>query len=416
MTMRPARALEVATSIAAELDRSAFEHEGRCTWMGTTQDLAPDGVSLAFTHRTLGPDLYGGTAGIALFLAECGRLTGEARFRRRAAAAIRHACSRVAPLRAAGRFGFYDGLTGIAYAAAAVGRANNTPELMTAARELLAPLGPGDLDAMGLDVIDGAAGAAPALLVLAAWLDSPRLVELARHLGRRIMAGARKTPDGWSWAFGDTDAADAHHLTGLSHGAAGMGWALLELHAATGEPDFRAGALEAFRYEDRWFRPDEDNWPDFREHAGDPALAPCAHGWCHGAPGIGLVRLKALARTGDTQFARDAKAAVRSTSRWLEQREGGDSDFSPCHGRSGAAEFLLGAADAVGAADARRLAMGVADHAARRYGRTPGAWPCGVQKGQNPSLMIGSAGTGYFYLRVADPTVPSLLLVGPDGR
>ena len=42
------------------------------------------------------------------------------------------------------------------------------------------------------------------------------------------------------------------HLCGVSHGAAGIGWALLELFAATGDERFRAAAIGAFAYERSW--------------------------------------------------------------------------------------------------------------------------------------------------------------------
>jgi lantibiotic modifying enzyme len=399
------------------LGRTAIEHEGRCTWISTTQDLAFDGVSLAFRSATVDASLYGGTSGIALFLAETWRLTGEARFRELARAAVRHALRRAPALHAQHRLGFYDGLIGIAYAALRVGRLTDTPELEDYARALLAPLVAADFDIMGLDVIDGAAGAAPALLLLAQWLKAPEYAALARHLGDRIVAGARKTDGGWSWAFGASRAeeVDGLHLTGLSHGASGMGWALIELYAAIGEHEFRNGALEAFRYEDRWFRPTEDNWPDFRDHAGDPALAACAMGWCHGAPGIGLTRLRALELENDPHFRVDAERAVRGVRRRLSGHRWTERDFSPCHGGSGLCEFLLEAADVLNDAAARRLALRVAGEAAQRHAHAPDGWPGGVQRGPNPSLMIGSAGIGYFFLRIADPDIPTLLLVGPDG-
>lgn len=408
----------MATSIAAALDRTAIEHEGRCTWMGTTQDLASDGVSLAFRYATIDASLYGGTPGIAVFLAEAWRLTGEPRFRQLARAAIRHALRRAGGLRAQHRLGFYDGVVGIAYAAVRTGRLTDTPEFEDDARALLAPLVTADFDAMGLDMIDGAAGAAPALLLLARWLDAPQCVEYARHLGDRIVAGARKGDDGWSWAFGVPPAGDIEdlHLTGLSHGAAGMGWALLELHAVTGTAAFRTGAFEAFRYEDRWFRPAEDNWPDFRDHEGDPALATCAMGWCHGAPGIGLTRLRALGLAVDPRLRADAERAVRGVRRRLSRHDWTGRDFSPCHGGAGICEFLLEAAGVLGDHGARRLALDVAGHVARHHANAPDEWPCGVRRGHNPSLMIGSAGIGYFYLRIADPDIPSLLLVGPGDR
>ena len=55
-------------------------------------------------------------------------------------------------------------------------------------------------------------------------------------------------------------------LTGFSHGAAGIAYALLKLHEATGESSFREAALEAEAYETSVFLPEVSNWPDFRTH------------------------------------------------------------------------------------------------------------------------------------------------------
>jgi lantibiotic modifying enzyme len=48
----------------------------------------------------------------------------------------------------------------------------------------------------------------------------------------------------------------------------------------------------------------------------------------------------------------------------------------------------------------------------RLYGAS-GNWPCGTIQGDTPGLMLGRAGIGYFYLRLADPNVPSVLLIDP---
>ncbi|HYP18471.1 MAG TPA: lanthionine synthetase LanC family protein, partial [Chloroflexia bacterium] len=51
-----------------------------------------------------------------------------------------------------------------------------------------------------------------------------------------------------------------------------------------------------------------------------------------------------------------------------------------------------------------------------QYGQQRMPWPCGVMGGgENPSLMLGLAGIGYFYLRLYDPDkVPSVLMLQPD--
>jgi hypothetical protein len=64
--------------------------------------------------------------------------------------------------------------------------------------------------------------------------------------------------------------------------------------------------------------------------------------------------------------------------------------------------------------DARALATAIGDSGIDRYERARMVWPGGVTGGgESPTLMLGSAGTGYFYLRLFDPTLPSVLLLRP---
>jgi hypothetical protein len=64
-----------------------------------------------------------------------------------------------------------------------------------------------------------------------------------------------------------------------------------------------------------------------------------AVGWCHGAPGIGLSRLRAFELTGDEQYQREARLALRATSRAL--RDSTLTGFSLCHGILGTRNYYL---------------------------------------------------------------------------
>ncbi len=199
-------------------------------------------------------------------------------------------------------------------------------------------------------------------------------------------------------------------LTGLSHGAAGIGWSLLELAHRTGQPEFLEAARGAFEYEDRWFRPEENNWPDFREE--DSQQAPSCVAWCHGAPGIGLARLRAIS-LGHAEYLGSARAAVATTREALADRDDWiEGDFSLCHGRAGLGEILRYAARVLPAEGAGPLVLEMATDAVDRYGYEWDQWPCGVRRGSNPSLMLGLAGIGYFYLGLAEPDLPCVLLPG----
>lgn len=411
MTYSPQAALSTAARIADHLSDTALHHGGRCTWMGMTQDI-DDADQVEFTYGTLGPDLYGGTSGVALFLAEAHRRSGERRWRDTAIAAIALALDRVGTIAPDARAGFYTGQVGIAYAAARIGRTLGRTDLEVRALEILGRLdgsAPGDVVA---DLIAGSSGSIVPLLALARLLDRPALVEFAKALGEGTIARATRSDDGWSWAVGLGGIEAARPLTGLAHGAAGIGWSLLELGHATGVTDIIEAAHQAFRYENRWFRPEEDNWPDFRDEDGDEA--PVCETWCHGAPGIGLTRLRAV-ELGFDGYRADAMAAIRTTRSALADRDRWiDGDSCLCHGSTGLGEVLRYATRVLGDPSDEALVWEAAADGAARFADAPGSWPCGIRRGSNPSLMIGLAGIGYFYLGLTDPTLPSVLLVSPN--
>jgi lantibiotic modifying enzyme len=408
-----ARWLEAAACIVRELERTAHRFGGEATWMGTTQDEDAYSGDLEFTFAALGPALYGGTSGIALFLAEAAALLGDPVARALSKEAMRHALARADRLPVDDRLGFYSGTVGIAWAAARAGRVLGDDDLVTAARTLLHPL-PVERATAPLDVIDGAAGAAPALLVLAEWCDAPSVRDHAVRLGDRLLALATAHADG-GLSWGDPASPDdpAPHLTGFAHGAAGMAWALLRLAAATGDVRFSDAASRAMAYENALFRARADNWPDLRGAARADDDVACGEGWCHGGPGIGLSRVRAMAVRSHAGDRRDAMAALRVTMRALAVREADPvADGSLCHGTAGLVAIACTLADALDVPDARHSALACAALAAERFAPEPARWPVGVVRGENPALMLGLAGIGHAYLRLADPSLPSVLEPG----
>ncbi|MFN0099649.1 MAG: lanthionine synthetase LanC family protein [Gemmatimonadaceae bacterium] len=412
-----ARWLVAAEAIVHELTRTAHRFGGEATWMGTTQDEDLFSDELKFTYASLGPSLYGGTSGVALFLAEAAVLLNDSAARGLATESMRHALARAAHMPLDDRLGFYTGAVGVAWAAARAGRVLGDESLLVAARALLRPL-PIERAAAPLDVIDGAAGTAPALLVLAEWCDAPFAREDALRLGERLLACATVRPDG-TLSWGDPEAPDdsSPHLTGFAHGAAGIAWALLRLAEATGDLRYSDTALRAFAYENSLFRQAVGNWPDLRgvERVDDDA--PCGTGWCHGGPGIGLARARALAlrlhRADGPDVRRDTITALSVVQRALSAHDTDPlADASLCHGTLGLVATACTLGDALGDSRAGCSALRSAERAADRWTDEPWRWPVGVVRGENPSLMLGLAGIGHAYLRLADASLPSVLEPG----
>jgi lantibiotic modifying enzyme len=379
-----------------------------------TQDAEDDSDQVDFTYDTLGPDLYGGSSGVALFLSEACRQTGDRRWRDTALAAIAHALDQLDTIPPAARVGFYTGHVGVAYAAALIGRSLERADLEAQAVAVLDRVSAAAGGDLVVDLVSGGTGAIAPLLALADRLDRPALRDLAMRLGRRTVAAAIRSDDEWSWPVSAGAIEAARPLTGLAHGAAGIGWSLLELGSAVGAGEMIEAAQQAFRHEGRWFRPSEDNWPDFREEEGDDA--PACVAWCHGAPGIGLTRLRAV-ELGFDAYRAHAEAAMRTTRASLADRDYWiDGDFSLCHGYSGLGDILRYGSRVLDQPGSVELVWAAAAAGAARFADEPDSWPCGVRRGSNPSLMIGLAGIGYFFLGLADPALPSVLLVGPQAR
>jgi lantibiotic modifying enzyme len=181
----------------------------------------------------------------------------------------------------------------------------------------------------------------------------------------------------------------------------------------TGEERFRKAALDAIAYERSLFRPEVSNWPDLRDFAAtiqgnNNNQHTCMTAWCHGAPGIGLARLRCLQHLDDTEIRSEINAALKTT---LAHGFGGN--HSLCHGDLGNLELLLQASEILDDPQwphqVNRLASIILE-SINQYG-----WLCGIPLGvESPGLMTGLAGIGYELLRLAEPTrVPSVLVLEP---
>jgi lantibiotic modifying enzyme len=367
---------------------------------------------------------------VGLFLAEYAAVTGDPGARRASLGALRHAFLKAERIQPGARRSLYTGWLGIALAAARAGMLFGQLELLDRALDLACGSTSEDSPRHEHDLLGGSAGGIVGCLALMSITQERALLDFAMRLGEDLVAASRLSKRTGALSWPTMSSKTAAPLTGFSHGAAGIGFALLELWNATGDSRFREAALGAFRYEQLWLDPLLGNWPDFREIGpGRGKVAEAgAHSyvtyWCHGAPGIALSRLRAHALTADPARYEEALVGVRATERAVRSDlSASSSDYSLCHGLAGNATVLLHAAHALEVTEAgsagsslEQLAQEAAEEGVRRYNAN-GWWACGVGgrlAAQTPALMLGLAGIGYFYLRLANPTLPSLLLIEPD--
>jgi hypothetical protein len=421
---------EAAAAIGRRLVRQALWQDRACTWTTVVPDVQPGGPPRG-KPVAAGGDHYQGTAGIALFLGELYRQAPDTALLETALGALTHAL-RFAERQSPAACGFHLGRVGIAYAARRLADCLRRPELLSDGRRILQPLLDHPPQDDPLDVISGAAGAIPALLEMAPSLDPFPTLQLARRLGDHLVGQAHREPRGWSW--NSRIPHRSRNLCGLAHGASGFALALLELARATGDDRYRFAAEMAFLYERALFDPAAPGWPDLRrpelEHwvveddlaglaaaaragALPPAQPAFFNAWCHGACGIGLVRLRAFELTGQELFRREAEAAMRITRSELSTRR----EFSLCHGLAGFCELFLYASEVLGDDGFADLAREVAAGGCQQYEAAGRAWPSGnIQGAYDPGLMLGEAGIGLTLLRLAGSTagtVGSIALLRP---
>jgi type 2 lantibiotic biosynthesis protein LanM len=394
-----ARAVALAAELGTRLADRAIVGADGATWIGLI-----DGHADSFTLGALGPDLYDGVAGIAVFFAALGRTTGEPRFAALADQAAKHVRAELtgrATSTARAAPGGFVGVPSQLYALAHVGDAALAPALPAALDRLDDLAGARDAD-----IIYGAAGAI--LGLLAAYQVTRREAILPHLLAALdlLERTALPQPDGVAWL----NHGFARPLLGFSHGSAGIACALARLGAVLAGEGHAAAAARctalaagARRYERAWFDARRRNWPDFRAQLPDGKNLIA---WCHGAPGVAVSR---LAGELDAQTLAELDTAIATTL---------DADppavHTLCHGGVGNLAIVAHAAARLGRDDWRRRVddrlPALIDDVAHRL-TLDTAFADAV-----PGLMTGIAGIGCGLLALADPAAPFVLGLEPPPR
>jgi lantibiotic biosynthesis protein len=409
--------LETAEKLGIQLCRDAIWADDSCNWLTVSNEITPDFPKPFF--KAMDSDFYGGTIGVAFFLANLYDATGEKLFRKTALGAINQAFFQHENTPERAKLGFHSGWTGLAFTLLKSHKLLNTCLSADMVNELyekgmliiekIKNLSPAE---SGMDIIDGTAGAISALKRLNREFPETNLKDFIVKLGNHLIEIAEKTPTGWSWR---TMPDAKHNLTGFAHGAAGMICALTEVFDLTKNKIYLDAAFQGLRYENSHFNEKQQNWPDFRDfgqqhsHKHDDEF-PCSAAWCHGAPGIALSRLRMFQLTDNEAIMLEAEVAVKTTlaSLWLVK----NANFSQCHGLSGNSEVLIEAADILGKDELLQKVYEVGDFGIEAFGNT-NTWINGLQnRYHSPDFMLGFAGIGYFYLRLFDSKkYPSVLII-----
>ncbi|OUL26882.1 hypothetical protein BV378_12215 [Nostoc sp. RF31YmG] len=393
------QAIMVATSIDKQAIRST---DGGATW------LAPQYLMEAqrFQIQPMGHNLFDGSFGVASFLAALTQVTPKIGFRDLGLGALQSFRQDLRTtlfadsLKEIGIGGAVGG-GAIVYVLTRVSQFLEESTLLEDATQV-ASLISSDIVAADkyFNIISGTAGAILGLLALHTISPNSEILEKAILCGNHLLNNRVASESGYrTWAT-----ADGKLLTGFSHGAAGIAYALLRLYKASGETAFLEAAEEAIAYERSVFISEQGNWPDFRQSF--PKDKPvCLCSWCHGATGIGLARLGGLDILDTPEIRQDIEAAINTT----KQQKLTAIDHLCC-GNMGRVEFLLTASRKLSRPELLEDAMQIASQVVARA-QQKGHFGYGPILSFHPGFFQGASGIGYELLRLAYPDqLPSVLL------
>jgi type 2 lantibiotic biosynthesis protein LanM len=393
---------EQAIAIATDIrKRGVYSADNSATW------IAPQYVSKfqKYQFNPLNYGLYDGCCGVALFLAALEKVE-IAGFRDLSLASIqtlRQAMKLPSSEQIAQEIGIGAafGLGSIIYSFVRISQFLDLPELLQEAKNISDLITSECIAAdQTFDITSGSAGAIVGLLALYNNLSDSEVLEKAINCGHHLLDNRKASDSGFrSWAT-----VDKQLLTGFSHGAAGIAYALLRLYEITGETLFLESAKEVIDYENSVFINKLGNWPSFSSTQTTENVT-CMCSWCHGAPGIGLARAAGLNILDTDRIRQDIEVAINTT----KLHNLSDIDHLCC-GNLGRVEFLFTASRKTSQPHLLEIAIKQAMQVVNRATQKD-SLGYGLSLTFHPGFFQGASGIGYQLLRLAYPDqLPSVLL------
>ena len=253
-----------------------------------------------------------------------------------------------------------------------------------------------DYSEFTFDVISGYAGSILWAIYFSKKENDPFYLEFAENCATALMQTYQYEEEGVSWEW---PLRRVRNILGYSHGNTGIAHAFFELWNETGKPEYYNFADEAWKFEDQFFNPENNNWPDFRiEEDETNVQIDYMNTWCHGANGIGVANIRFYELTGEQRFLDRARSAYE-----IQAIDGG-GNISLCHGIGGNIEFSLAMYRVLNDDVYYKDALFALENTIK----TNKELPCflnGVNKehAKNSSLFLGEAGLIYACLRVLYP-------------
>ncbi|WP_127488973.1 type 2 lanthipeptide synthetase LanM family protein [Paenibacillus ehimensis] len=388
--MMPDELLAISERIAGIIsDKAIYGKDNDVTWLGLSLDIHDQ-----FKFRPLEFDLYDGVLGIGLYYANLYHVTKKDKYKFLAEKCMQTAINHIhSPLADIPVSAFY-GYGAFAYVFANYSIIFDDQTYLSQVKYVLdKALSRIEEDHL-LDFLGGVSGLIIVCINLYKKTGETYFLDIAKQCGDHLIRKKEIQMVGVGWRTKQVE----KPLTGLSHGASGFSWPLLWLYKFTNDQKYEEAYLESMKYEKSLFDKNAEIWLDLRAEADHHGSAM----WCHGSAGIGMSRIMMSEYVSSSEIMHEIDLALKYT-----QINGFSGNYCLCHGDLGNLDLFLLAADRFQRDDFKMTALKIGSHLAVNFSEKH--WKLG-SPGINPGLMLGQAGTGYGFLRLAYPDlVPSLL-------
>lgn len=251
-----------------------------------------------------------------------------------------------------------------------------------------------------LDFISGIAGYLVICCNIYEIDRSKEVLEIIKMCADKIIESATVLSEdkvGWG-----SDIEKGEFLNGFSHGLSGIAYSLMKAYPITNNKIYLDYCMKSINLENERFV--DGNWIDLRNRQNRVKKGfPEPVYWCHGAPGIGISRLKMIQHYYDKTILNDIEKAIDAT---LEKGFNGVDCL--CHGALGNLELLVLASITLNDKKYNEKAIGIVNDIKNK---NLGKWTCGIPQ-ETPvySFMTGLSGIAYELLRITNSDVlPSVL-------
>jgi lantibiotic modifying enzyme len=323
------------------------------SWIRASEVRAPEGLSWPAVPKDPGStvlNLYSGTPGIVLFFLNAYYTTGREAYLREAREGADFLLSKMPSIEGVG---FYEGLSGIAFALEETYRASGDDKYrqgflacLGRIKAAAVEVGAGVEWGPTTDIISGNAGTGLFLIYASRETKDAAWHDLAARAGARLVELGRPENGGLKWAM---EPDFPRLMPNFSHGTAGIAYFLAALYKETKDKKFLDAALSGAKYLLSVAKTEGDSCLVFHNEPDGRDLYYL--GWCHGP--VGTARLFYLLSevSGDKSWlgwVRKSANALLQSGIPEEETPGFWNNAGICCGLAGVGEFFLDLHQALG--------------------------------------------------------------------